>query len=124
MLLYEFAVIRFVPKVEREEFINVGLLVFCKEQKQLRVRIHLDETKWHCFSTEISKDVLIDHLTSFENVARGGAAYGPIGLLDAAERFRWLSAVKSSCIQVSRPHPGLALDIEVEFNKLFENLVL
>lgn len=124
MLLYEFAVIRFVPKVEREEFINVGLLLFCKQKRTLLSRVHMDMNKLQLFQTEICLEELEIHLESFVSIAKGLPGSGVIGKMEVSERFRWLAAVKSSCIQVSRPHPGQAVDLEIEFDRLFKDMIL
>lgn len=124
MLLYEFAVIRFVPKVEREEFINVGLLLFCKQKRQLLAKVYLEEEKIKLFSTEVCLEDLKDHLDSFVSIAKALPNSGVIGRMEVSERFRWLAAVKSSCIQVSRPHPGLTEDLDAEFKRLFNQLIL
>lgn len=124
MLLYEFAVIRFVPKVEREEFVNVGLLLFCKQKKRLLAEIYLDENRLKVFATDVCLADLKDHLDSFVSIAKSLPNSGVIGAMEVSERFRWLSAVKSSCIQVSRPHPGQAIDLDVEFDRLFQQLII
>lgn len=124
MLLYEFAIIRFVPKVEREEFINVGLLLFCKQKRQLLAEVYLDKNKVGLFSTEVCLEELKGHLDSFVLIAKALPNSGVIGQMEVSERFRWLAAVKSSCIQVSRPHPGQTEDLEDEFKRLFSQLIL
>lgn len=124
MRVYEYAVIRFVPKVEREEFINIGLLLFCKSKRVLLSRVYLNEEKIKSFETEVEYSVLEKYAKAFEQIANGEKCSNPIAMLEVDERFRWLSAVKSSCIQTSRPHPGLALNMEDEFEKLFVELVL
>lgn len=122
--LYEYAVIRVVPKVEREEFINVGLILFCKKQRYIRMEFDVNEAKFNLFSAEIEMDDLLVYLESFHNTANGNKSGGRIGQLETAERFRWLTAVRSSVLQTSRPHPGLCNDLDVTFEKLFNELVL
>ncbi|MTG98519.1 MULTISPECIES: DUF3037 domain-containing protein [Myroides] len=125
MQVYEYAVIRYVPKVEREEFINIGLLIFCKSKRSLHSSFCLNKDRIACFSSELDFETLKAHVAAFEEVAKGvKTSKNPIAQLDAAERFRWLTAVKSSCIQASRPHPGMTSDLEVLFKRLFEELVL
>ncbi|MEC4114150.1 DUF3037 domain-containing protein [Myroides pelagicus] len=124
MLVYEYAVIRFVPRVEREEFINIGLLLFCKSKRQLLSRVLLDQNRITCFSSEIEPLELQKYAEAFEAVALGRTCENPIATLAVDERFRWLTAVKSSCIQTSRPQPGLTTDLEILFDRLFEELVL
>jgi hypothetical protein len=122
--LYEYAVIRVVPKVEREEFINVGLILFCKRQRYIRMEFKIDKAKFAFFTTEIELNDLLIYLESFQNTATGNKAGGRIGQLEIPERFRWLTAVRSSVIQTSRPHPGLCENLDETFAKLFEELVL
>lgn len=124
MLVYEYAVIRFVPRVERGEFINIGLLLFCKQKRNLRGQYYLDHEKLACFRTEIDLDVLEKHIMAFIAIAEAEAKASPINSFDAAERFRWLAATKSSCIQVSPTHCGLTEDVNQTFDQLFDELVL
>lgn len=122
--LYEYAVIRFVPRVEREEFINVGLILFCKKAGFIRVMYHLEETKIRLFSEEADFAELKCNLQSFDKISRGTKDGGAIAQLDLTERFRWLTAVRSSSIQTSRPQRGFSNDLEETTKKLFAELVL
>lgn len=122
--LYEYAVIRVVPKVEREEFINVGLILFCKRQRYIRMEFKINEAKFSLFETEIELCDLQMYLESFQNTAKGTKLGGRIGELETPERFRWLTAVRSSVLQTSRPHAGLCENLEETFEKLFGELVL
>lgn len=122
--LYEYAVIRVLPVVEREEFLNVGIILFCKQQKFIRVLYHLNEAKLRCFSKESDAEQITQNLQSFEKIAAGQKHCGPIAEMDIPSRFRWLTAVRSSAIQTSRPHPGLCDDLEETVQRLFEELVL
>ncbi len=122
--LYEYAVIRVFPRVESDEFINVGLLLFCKRQKYLRAEIKCDENRLKPYKTELDFDQLKANLLSFEKIASAQKNAGPIAQLEVSERFRWLSAVRSSCIQTSRPHSGFADDLDVIFDQLFSEYVI
>ena len=122
--LYEYAVIRFVPRVEREEFINVGIIMFSKRARFIKARYQVDEKKLRLFSSELDMDSLYASLKVFDRICSGTAGGGPIASMDIPERFRWLTAVRSSSIQTSRPHPGFSTDLEVTFEKLFAELVL
>lgn len=120
--LYEYAVIRYVPKVEREEFVNVGLLMMCKRKGWIKARVRTeDASRLKALNPEADVDSLCRHLESMVEIASGGA--GPIASLVAEERFRWLSAVRSACIQTSRPHPGKTPDLDAAFERLYEELV-
>lgn len=122
-ILYEYAVIRIFPKVEREEFINAGILIYSKSEKKLLVKTYFNEKKFCCFETELDEDQVQLNLKSFELIANGDKSGGAIAQMDLASRFRWMTAVRSSCIQTSRPHPGFADDLEKTLERLFEELV-
>lgn len=122
--LYEYAVIRVLPKVEREEFINVGIILFSKKAKFIKMLYQLNEEKLNCFSKEWDYDLLRETLNSFQKIANGDKKGGAIAAFDIPERFRWLTAVRSSCVQTSRPHSGFSDDLEKTVDKLFEELVL
>jgi hypothetical protein len=121
--LYEYAVIRLVPKVEREEFFNIGLVMFSKKEKFIRVEFYLCPDKFKLMHSKLDYDDVIQNLESFQKIANGDKEGGPIALMDIPERFRWLTAVTSSVVQTSRPHPGKSKDLEKTFGKLFEELV-
>lgn len=122
--LYEYAVIRVVPRVEREEFLNVGIVLFCKQRKYLQVLYRLEEAKLRIFSKDLDLEQLQKNLEAFEKICRGDKDAGPIAQMDVASRFRWLTAVRSSVIQTSRPHPGLCDCLDSTIKRLFEELVL
>ncbi len=122
--VYEYAVIRVLPRVEREEFINVGVIVFCKRLKFIGIRFHFDLEKVAVFSTEWDVDQIQKNLQAFEQICDGSSTESPIAKEEIAERFRWLTAVRSSCIQTSRPHPGLTANPTKTLDALFEDLVL
>lgn len=122
--LYDYAVIRVVPRVEREEFINIGLMMYCKRQKYLRIEYLIPEEKIRLFSTDFDIEQLKTNLDSFTKICSGKKEGGPIAQFEIAERFRWLTAIKSSSIQTSRPHSGFSSDLDATFNKLFTELIL
>ena len=122
--LYDYAVIRVVPKVEREEFINIGLMMYCKRQRYLRIDYQIPTEKILLFSPEFDVEQLKINLESFKKICSGKKDGGPIAAFEIAERFRWLTAIKSSSIQTSRPHSGFSKDLDVTFEKLFTELVL
>lgn len=123
-ILYEYSVIRIVPKVEREEFINAGVLIYSKPAKKLLARTFFNENKFDLFDTELHKEHIKRNLRSFELIAAADPKGGPIAQMDPASRFRWMTAVRSSCIQTSRPHPGFSADLENTLERLFKELVL
>lgn len=123
-ILYEYAVIRIFPKVEREEFINAGILIYSKQAKKLLVKTYFNEQKFHAFETELDEEQVKLNLQSFERIANADPKGGPIAKMDMPSRFRWMTAIRSSCIQTSRPHPGFANDLEKTLERLFEELVV
>lgn len=123
-ILYEYAVIRIVPKVEREEFINAGIMIYSKEKNEILIKTYFDEKKFDAFESELDKEQVQLNLKSFELIANGKKDGGPIAQMDTASRFRWMTAVRSSCIQTSRPHPGFSDDLEETLDRLFEELIL
>ncbi|MDX8571161.1 DUF3037 domain-containing protein [Elizabethkingia sp. HX QKY] len=121
--IYEYAVIRLVPKVEREEFFNIGLVMFSKKEKYIRVEFHLCPDKFALMHSKLDYEDITQNLISFQNIAKGDKSGGPIALLEIPERFRWLTAIRSAVVQTSRPHPGKSKDLDKTFDKLFEELV-
>ena len=121
--VFEYAVIRVVPRVEREEFLNVGVILFCKRLKYLDVLFSINADRLLAFSPELDLEELQQYLCSFKKICQGGAVGGPIGKLDIAERFRWLTAMRSSVLQTSRVHPGLCEKPSEVLERLFKDLV-
>lgn len=122
--LYEYAVIRIVPKVEREEFVNTGIIVFCKKEQYIKVLYKIDPVKLGLFSDELDYEQLEQNLQAFVKIAQGAKDGGPIAAFDVPSRFRWMTAVRSSVVQTSRPHPGLCNNLEEISERLFSELVL
>ena len=123
-LLFEYAVIRVVPRVEREEFINVGIILYCRQMKYLRCIYRLDKNKVATICPTLECDEVENHLLSFEAICKGGKGSGAIGLLDVPSRFRWLTATRSTIVQTSKVHPGFCKDPDETVQKLFAQLVL
>ena len=121
--IYEYAVIRLVPKVEREEFFNIGLVMFSKKEKYIRVEFYLCKDKFKLMQSKLDYDEEFKNLENFQKVKKKKKEGGPIALLDIPERFRWLTAVRSAVIQTSRPRPGKSKDLDKTFDRLFEDLV-
>lgn len=122
--LYEYAVIRVLPKVEREEFLNVGIILFSKRAKYIKARYWINVSKFNLFTSDLDLELLTGSLDAFIRVSTGSKESGVVGAFEIPERFRWLTAVRSSCIQTSRPHPGFSNDLDATFDKLFNELVL
>ena len=122
--LYEYAVIRVLPRVEREEFFNVGIILFSKKCNYLKAVYYLNEDKLALFSSELDVESLRANLQVFDKICNWHKDGGPIAMMDVPERFRWLTAVRSSSIQTSKPHSGFSKDLEETLQRLFQELVM
>ncbi len=121
---YEYAVIRLVPRVEREEFLNIGVVLYAASQKFLQVKFHIDEPRLQALCGKIDFPEIQKHLESFERICTGGPEAGPLGELPLPQRFRWLSATRSTVVQMSKVHTGLCTEPASKLEQLFEQLVL
>ncbi|HYP49919.1 MAG TPA: DUF3037 domain-containing protein [Pyrinomonadaceae bacterium] len=121
--LFEYAVIRIVPRVEREEFVNVGVIVYCPAQSFLAVEFEINEQKLRTFAPDLEISEIEKHLRAFEQISRGGDAAGVIGKLQAGARFRWLVAPRSTIVQTSPVHTGFCVDAETALNRLLDLMV-
>ncbi len=121
---FEYTIIRVVPKVERQEFMNVGVLVFSKSKRYLGIKYLLNEKRLMAFSVEMDLELLKQYLKAWELICQGGPAGGTIGQMETADRFRWLSASKSTILQCSKTHSGLCDDPEKVLIDAFERYVL
>jgi hypothetical protein len=121
--LFEYAVIRVVPCVEREEFLNVGVIVYCAAQGFLQTVYELNEKRLCAFSDKIDIEGLQERLLAFERICKGRKEGGVIGQFPVASRFRWLTSARSTVVQTSAVHPGLCSNAQETLNKLFAQLV-
>lgn len=121
--LFEYAVIRIVPRVEREEFLNTGIILFCKSLDFLGTRYELNEKKLCCFGDDLPLGEIKANLAVFEKIAKAATDAGPIARLDTPSRFRWLTATRSTMLQTSKVHPGLCTEPQALLDKLFDELV-
>jgi len=122
--LFEYAVIRVVPRVEREEFLNIGVILYCAKQQFLQAKYLLDEERLHAFAHDLDIAELKEHICAMERICTGDKDAGPIGKLDMASRFRWLTATRSTIVQTSKVHPGFCEDASETLEKLFGQLVV
>ena len=120
---FEYAVLRAVPRVEREEFVNVGVVLFCKRARFLEMRFSVNEARLRNLHDAVDIAAVCDALLSFQRIVRGDKSGGRIAELDKPERFRWLTAVRSTVLQTSRVHPGLCDDPAAALEKLFVEMV-
>lgn len=120
---YGYAIVRVVPRVEREEFINVGVIVSCRARNYLDARIELDEQRLLALDPTIDLDCIRSHLASIPVICHGGESAGPIGKLSQRERFDWLVAPRSTIIQVSPVHTGRCVDPAAALEHLLSMMV-
>lgn len=121
--LFEYAVIRIVPRVEREEFLNIGVIVYCAHEKFLQVEYCINKQKLDAFTSTIDCSELEKKLMAIKQICNGEKEGGDIAALPIASRFRWLTAAKSTILQTSSVHPGLCVNAAGELNKLYDKLV-
>ena len=121
---FEYAIIRVVPKVEREEFFNVGAILFSKQKKFLGIKYFVNPDKLKAFSPEIELEVLNNYLEAWQLICNGEPSGGKIGTLELSDRFRWLAACRSTIIQSSKTHSGLSKDPIEALEDIFRKYVL
>lgn len=121
--IFEYAVIRLVPRVEREEFLNIGVILYCRDLLFLDTRIHIDQVRIESFYAGLDLECIQQNLLSYGRIAAGHPQGGPIAKLDPASRFRWLTATRSTILQSSKVHPGLCTDPGKSLQSLFDALV-
>lgn len=121
--LFEYAVIRVVPRVEREEFVNAGVILYCASQNFLKTVYELNQERISALSNDVDFAELEERLKAFERICSGGTNGGSIGKLPLASRFRWLTATRSTIVQISPVHPGLCINAQETLEKLYSKLV-
>ena len=120
---FSYAIYRLVPRLERGERVNVGVVVFCRPLDFLAARTGLDETRVAALWPELDLDAVRPHLEAIERIAAGDASGGPMAKLDTTARFHWLVAPSSTIIQPSAVHTGVCADPPAQLDHLFETLV-
>lgn len=123
LISFDYAVIRVVPRVEREEFLNAGVILFCLERNFLDARVHIDEARLRTLWPDVDIQIVRQHLEAIPAVCQGIADAGPIAKLSQRERFHWLVSPRSTMIQVSPVHSGLCEAPELTLDQLFHQLV-
>ncbi len=121
--LYDYAIVRVVPRVEREEFINVGVVLSCPAKKFLHTAIALDVERLRSFAADMDADVIAAQLAVYPLICQGGEQAGPIGKLTQRERFNWLISPKSTIIQTSPVHTGWCEDPALMLEHLLNTMV-
>ena len=120
---FEYAIVRVVPRVERGEAFNAGIVLMSRPHRFLGARVGLDESVLTALAPDCDPQNVLAHLEAIERIARGDAAAGPISALSMAERFHWLVAPSSTIIQASEVHTGLTEDPGATLEHLFRTLV-
>jgi hypothetical protein len=120
---FDYAIVRVVPRVDREEFINVGAILSCPAKKILQARIELDEQRLLAFAPDLDMKIVKQHLDTIPVICAGGDEAGPIGLLPQRARFYWLTAPRSTIIQTSTVHTGLSATPESALEHLLNTMV-
>jgi Protein of unknown function (DUF3037) len=120
---FDYAIVRVVPRVDREEFINVGAIFSCPAKKILQARIELDERRLLAFAPDLDMKLVKQHLDTIPAICAGGDEAGPIGLLPQRARFYWLTAPRSTIIQTSTVHTGLSATPEAALEHLLNTMV-
>jgi hypothetical protein len=120
---FDYAVVRIVPRVERGEFLNVGVILFSRTGRFLDARIEVDAARLAALAPSLDRDVLDSYLDAIPRICAGGSDAGPIGALSQSERFHWLVAPRSTIIQTSPVHSGVHADLGAALEHLFNKLV-
>lgn len=120
---YDYAVVRVVPRVERAEFVNAGVILSCPARDFLAARIALDEARLLALDPAVDLEAVRAHLAGIPVICAGGPAAGPIGRLSARERFHWLVAPRSTAIQTSAVHTGRCADPDATLEHLLDTMV-
>ena len=122
-LAFDYAVVRVVPRVERGEFLNAGVILFCSTKAYLEARIGLDRQRLLGLDPSIDVAVVESYLEAIPKVCAGGGEAGSIGSLPQRARFHWLVAPRSTVIQTSDVHAGVTHDLDAALASLFDKLV-
>lgn len=123
MHAFDYAVVRVVPRVERGEFVNAGVILFSRTARFLDARIGFDAARLSALAPSLDHEVVQSYLEAIPRICAGGADAGPIGLLSQSERFHWLVAPRSTIVQTSPVHSGVNHDLAAALANLFEKLV-
>lgn len=120
---YDYAIVRVVPRVERGEFVNAGIILSCDVERILQAAIELDETALLALDASVDLELVRRTLEVIPKICAGGEAAGDIGKLSARERFHWLVAPKSTIVQTSPVHTGQCADLEAALEHLLRTMV-
>jgi Protein of unknown function (DUF3037) len=120
---FQYTILRVVPRIDRGECMNVGVVLFCPQRKYLAARIELDQARLHALAPDLEPTAVQPHLDAILAVVRGDLEGGALASLSASERFGWVAANSSTAIQPSEVHTGLTDDPDRTLGHLFDSLV-
>ncbi len=120
---FDYAILRLVPRVERQEFINAGVIVYCPEKRYLAARVHLDRDRIRALWPDLDLALVEQHLQAVERICAGDPSAGPIASLSQRERFHWLSAPRSTIIQPSPVHTGVCSETTDLLGRLYQQFL-
>jgi hypothetical protein len=120
---YDYAIVRVVPRVERGEFVNAGIILSCDVERILQAGVELDERALRALDPHVDMDIVNSALAAIPTICAGGEGAGDIGKLSARERFHWLVAPRSTMVQMSPVHTGQCTDIDVALAHLMQTMV-
>jgi hypothetical protein len=120
---YDYAIVRVVPRVERGEFVNAGIIMSCDVERILKARIELDEEALLALDARVDLEVVREALATIPLICAGGASAGPLGNLSARERFHWLVSPKSTIVQTSPVHTGQCDDPDAALEHLMKRMI-
>ncbi len=121
---FDYAILRVVPRVERQEFINAAVIAFCLEKKYLDARVHLDPARLLALWPDADMELIRDHLNAVPRICAGDPTAGPIARLPQRERFHWLISPRSTIIQPSPVHTGVCDDPDGLLDRLAQQFLL
>jgi len=121
--VFDYAIVRIVPRVEQEEFINAGVILFCRERRYLAARLRLDAARLAALAPELDPATVQAHLDLIPLICAGGRAAGPLAKLSPVERFRWLTSPRSTVVQISPVHAGLCADPAATLEELAQRVL-
>lgn len=121
--MFDYAVIRAVPRVERGEFVNVGVIVWCSPQRFLKAKVHVDQEKILALDPKADIDAIKKVAAAIPIICQGGTEAGDLGKMTLNERFHWLVAPRSSSLQTSPVHMGRGADLDQSLEKIFQEMV-
>jgi Protein of unknown function (DUF3037) len=120
---FDYAVLRVVPRVERQEFLNTGVIVLCRERRYLAAKVAVDEVRLCALWPHLEIEALRQHADAIVRICAGDSSAGPIAALSQSERFHWLTSPRSTIVQTSPVHTGICHDTEVLLDRLYAQMI-